>query len=1001
MWFGTQDGLNKYDGYKFTVYRNNKEDMNSLSNNMITCLCEDRNSDLWIGTATGGLNKYDRDNDKFISYIYDENNPDSISSNIVRSVFEDSDGILWIGTTYGGLNKFDREKNVFVRYNQIEGNTDGINIRSIRQITEDSAKNLWLATWNEGVVKFDRGKNRFISYKCKNNIVNSNRINSIFIDSRKNLWACTNEGLQNINMETGEITEYKYSENSPDGINSNFPSVILEDSTGTFWVATKDGGLNKFNYYTGKFTYYLNDKSDTKSIKSNSVYSLFEDNSGIIWIGTNGEGLCYFNVKKKSFPHYNNFQDDEGNSLGNKISCFCSENENTFWIGTMDSGLLKYEISEQKFTCYKNSEDDINSLNDDRVSALYYDGKNNLWIGTYGGGLNKLDLKEQKFKGFKRSADGSINSVSSNAVSSIISDKDGNLWLGTGDRGINKLDPDKEIFTYFLHEKDNENSISSDRIRTLLFDKEGNIWIGLDVGGLNKFDPSKDSFTNFNKSQSYKSTFKNNSITYLLEDSSRNIWIGTSGGGLFYYDRNKNEFFNYQEKDGLPNNFINAILEDDNGCIWISTNNGISRFDPVNNNFKNYDIRDGLQSNEFNHLSALKLKNGSLVFGGINGFNVFHPDDLKENEHIPQIEITDFQIFNKRVPIGEGDSPLKKAISETGELVLSYSDSVFSFEFAALDFNIPGKNQYAYKMEGFDKDWVYSGNRRFVTYTNLNPGEYIFRVKGSNNDGIWNEEGKSIKLTITPPFWKTIWFKSLSVITIAGLIRNRYVNKINEVNKEKKAQEDFTKRLIDTQEGDRKRIAGELHDSIGSDLLITKNKLQLSLKNNEDKESIVKDINEVTEILSSTINEVREISYNLHPYQIERLGLTKAIQSIIDRTAKSTALKFVSNVDILDKILKPETEISLFRIIQECINNIVKHSSAEEVIVNIKKGKDAVSIFISDNGKGFSMETVKANSDKHGFGLKGMKERVKLFNGKLEMTSSPGIGTDINITIPL
>ncbi|HMR41368.1 MAG TPA: two-component regulator propeller domain-containing protein [Ignavibacteria bacterium] len=1001
MWFGTQDGLNKYDGYKFTVYRNDPENINSISNNMITCLYEDNSGDLWIGTATGGLNKYDRENDCFINFMHDENDPDSLSSNIVRSVFEDSDGILWVSTTNGGINKFLRNKNIFKKYNPEENNTGDVYIHRVRQMVEDDDKNIWIATWGRGVIKFDRKADKFISYENKNNIVDSNRINSLFIDRYKKLWVCTNHGLQNLNMETGEIIEYTYIENSNDCISSNLVSTVFEDSNGTLWVGTKESGLDKFDRKNEKFKNYKQENNDNQSLCCDSVYSLYEDRSGILWIGTNGKGLSYFNIKKRSFSHYRDFRDDNGNIASNLISGICEQNKETLWFGTIDSGLIKYEIPKNKFTLFKHSDTDNNTLNDDRVTTIVCDEKENLWIGTYGGGLNKLNLKEEKFTSYKRSKDEHINSISANAVSSITVDKEGNIWLGTGDRGLNKFDPENEVFTNYYFDKDNKNGLSSDRIRFLYCDNEGKIWIGLDVGGLDKFDPAEGKFENFNDNPAFVKSIKNNSVYGICEDKKGRLWIGTSGGGLVCYDKIKNEFVNYQEKDGLPNNFINTVLEDDNGFIWVSTNNGLSRFDTERKLFRNYDERDGLQSNEFNHLSCLKLKNGSLIFGGVNGLNAFHPDDLIENKQIPQIAFTDFRIFNKNIPIGEKKSPLRKSINEIGELELNYRDSVFSFEFAALDFNIPGKNQYAYKMEGFDKGWVLSGNRRFVTYTNLNPGEYIFRVKGSNNDGIWNEKGVSLKIKITPPFWKTLWFKGIGLLAVAGAAAGFYKNKLKKIEKEQKAQTEFTKQLIEVQESDKKRISAELHDSIGNDLLITKNKIQLSLKNPGDSKSLVENLKEVSEIITDTLKDVREISYSLHPYQIERLGLSKAIKSISDRAGSSTGINFIFNSDNIDNILKPEVEINLYRIIQECINNIIKHSKADSVILNISRSENNLIILISDNGTGFILKKVKENTSDHGFGLKGISERIKLFNGKYELSSSPENGTEVKIKVPI
>ncbi|MEO8664758.1 MAG: triple tyrosine motif-containing protein, partial [Ignavibacteria bacterium] len=549
-------------------------------------------------------------------------------------------------------------------------------------------------------------------------------------------------------------------------------------------------------------------------------------------------------------------------------------------------------------------------------------------------------------------------------------------------------------------EKD-PSSISSNRIRIIFIDNEDIIWIGTDRGGLNKFDKTTESFSHYKNDADNQLSISENDIVSIFEDSKGSLWIGTMNAGLNKFNKKEETFKRFSHKDGLPNDSINGILEDHDGNLWISTNYGLTKFDPVKETFKNYDVRDGFQSNEFNPWASLKLKSGELAFGGVNGFNIFDPDDIKDNSYIPPVVFSDFQIFNKPVVISEKDSPLKKSILLEKEITLSYDDSVFSFEFASLDYSIPGKNQYAYAMVGFDKDWVYSGTRGFATYTNLNPGKYLFKVKGSNNDGVWNEKGSELKITITPPFWKTWWFKALGALTVAGTAGTIYQNKMNQIIKEKKAQEDFTKRLIDVQENDRKTIAEELHHSIGHDLLITKNKLLLSVKQPDDKELLLTNMNEVSDIISETLKDVREISYTLHPYQIERLGLSKAIQSIIDRVSKSTEINFITNIDTIDKILTPDIEISLYRIIQECINNIIKHSKAGEVILNINKGSNDISVLISDNGVGFNTSSLKSNSQKHGFGLAGIKERTKLFRGKFILDSEPGRGTTFTIKLPL
>lgn len=1005
MWFGTQDGLNRYDGYKFTVYKNVPGKKDSLSNNLIYCIYEDRAGNLWIGTTNGGLNKYDKEKDSFINFMHDPHDIHTISQNRVRAICEDHSGNLWIGTSFGGLNKFIPGENKFITYKKDPEDRYGLGSNSIHSIYEDKDKCLWIGTWGDGIKKYDASKNKFDSYKNVGDLTNPehhldmNRISSIIEDSNYDLWITTNHGLLKFDKKNQAYASYNHDKNNSNSISDNFTSQIFMDSSGIFWIGTRDGGLNKFDKDSENFTSYRNNKSDKWSISSNTIMSVYEDCSNIVWVGTFGEGIDTFSKQRKKIHHYYSKPGDENSISSNKVYCFCEDSNSNLWVGTADGGLNKFDFKKNIFIHYQNDPSDKNSISSDIITSVIEDKDGNFWIGTSGEGLNKFDAIEKKFYRYK-SNPSDKNSLCFDTVFCLAEDNDGIIWIGTAGKGLNKFDRINQKFTHYIYDPDNPSTLSAQRIRTILIDSHGDLWIGLDLGGLNKFNRADETFTHYKNDPLDENSLSDNDVLSIFEDSSGRLWIGTASGGLSYFDRQKNIFINYREKDGLPNDSVNGILEDNKKNLWISTNKGLTRFDPSEITFRNYDSSDGLQSDEFNPWAYLKLKSGQFAFGGINGFNIFDPDDIKDNMNIPKVIITNFQIFNKNVTISE-DSLLKKSITTTEQLLLSYKESVFSFEFASLDYNVPAKNQYAYLMEGFDKDWVYSGNRRFVTYTNLNPGEYKFRVKGSNNDGIWNDEGTSIGITITPPFWKTIWFKGLSALAVAGAAGGIYRNKLNQIRKEKAAQEEFTKTLLETQESERKRISASLHDSIGHELLITKNKLLLTLKYPDDKDAMLQDVNDVSEILSSTINEVREIAYNLHPYQLERLGLSKAIQSIIDRATKSTNIQFISNIDIIDKILNPDAEISLYRVIQECVTNIIKHSEADEVLVNLNKSPNNISIIISDNGKGFNMNKVNSSKDKHGFGLKGMKERLKFFNGKLEIESIPGKGTHIKMLVPI
>lgn len=995
LWIGTQDGLNRYDGYKFTVFKKNPHDKNSISNNYITCLFEDRDGYLWAGTSGGGLSRYDNRTNRFVNFMHQESNPSSISINQIRSVLEDSKNNFWVGTSTGGLNRFMKFENEFIHYECNPDDPDCIKSNSIRCIFEDSRKNLWFGTWGEGLKRYEHSTGKFIDYKnYSTNEPNANRINSIFEDSSGNIWLATNLGLNKLNESEKTFREYKKDDNT--GLSDNLVSSIFEFEPGIFLVGTRTGGLNLFNEAEEKFTSVQFSEKKFSGISSNSIMQIFECRSGNIWIAMHGGGLNKFSRIQKKIMHICQ-NDEEGNELkSNRIFSLYEDNKGILWIGTNDEGLHKYDrkcnlISQFSFNGKK--------LTDMNISFIGENSKGELLVGTQLGGLNIVNFTEGNITVYKFET-GNVKSLSHNYITSVI-EEDNCLWVSTYGGGLNKIDLVNNEIKHYRHNPENEKSLGSDRIRTMIKTSDGSYWLGLDTGGLNRFIPERESFIRYVHNEDDSNTLSGNDVLVLYEDSKNRFWIGTSGDGLNLFDIDKEKFSRYSMLDGMPNNTIYGILEDDCGNIWLSTNNGISKFDLSKNIFRNFDEKDGFQGNEFNQSAYLKLRSGELAFGGQNGLNIFDPEKISDNEHIPAVVITGLQIFNKDAGIPGKDSPLKETINFTKEINLTFRESVFSFEFSALDFTMPEKNKYAYKMEGFEKNWNFSGSRRFATYTNLNPGSYVFRVIGSNNDGVWNGIGTSVKVNISPPFWKTIWFKGFSALMLMGIAGGFYKRRINQIKKEQDAQSLFTRKLIETQEDERKRIAAELHDSLGHDLLITKNKLLLTAKNPDANESILNDVNEVTEIISGAIQNVREISYSLHPYQIERLGFTKAIASIIERVNKNTNIRIYSSLDDADKMLPPEIEINLYRIVQEIMNNIVKHSGATEALLNMNKSDKNISIFISDNGNGFDVDTIMNKKSGSGFGLKGMLERVKLIGGTLELNSSPRSGTEIKLTVYL
>lgn len=1010
MWFGTLDGLNKFDGYDFTVYKHSPADSNSLSANSIWSLCEDTRGVIWIATVAQGLNRFDPKTGRFARFYHHVNDSASLSDNRVRAIFEDRDGNLWIGTRDGGLNRFDRKTETFVRYTHDPQNPNSVSDNHIRCIMQASNGMLWIGTGRGGINQFDPATSHFIHYKHDPDSPRSlshNHVESIYQDRQGVIWVGTyGGGLDKLDLSTkensdgdadGEVSfrHYQHVPNDPATLSDNTIEAIFEDHTGTLWVGTASGGLNKFERQSERFYRYLNDLNDQASISHNNIETIYEDRTNNLWIGTWGGGINKIDRKPQKFLHYKHKPFNENSLSHNYVRAVHEDASGALWIGTSEGGLDRLDRQSGEVSHYKNDPDDPATLSSNDVRAIWEDRSGTAWVGTYGGGLNKMNSQSEAFIHYKHDPR-NPNSLGNNYVWTIYEDATGILWLGTSG-GLDKFDPTTGIFKHYKADSKKTNSLSHNIVRCIYEDRSGVLWVGT-YGGFNKFDPQSETFVHYRHHPAYSNSLSNNSVMTVYQDSAGIFWLGTLGGGLNRFDPRTERFEHYTENDGLPNSFVHAILEDNSGCMWLSTNKGIAKFDPrqaPGQQFRNYDVTDGLQSNEFNVGAAFKNDRGELFFGGINGLTIFDPEKMKDNPNIPSVVLTGFRIFN-------WEAKFDTSIFYIKEIELSYKERFFSFEFAALDFTNPMKNQYAYMLEGFDSDWIHCGNRRFASYTNLDPGVYVFHVKGSNNDGVWNETGASVAIRISPPFWDTWWFKGLMTVFIIGALALIYNNRVQTLKKEKIAQQKFSKQLIEVQEKERKRIASELHDSLGQNLLIIKNLIYQQIHSDPGRQKTVGDLEQISSLASQSINEVREISYNLHPHQIDRLGLTKAIESIVNKVSQSSEIEFLAEIDNIDRLFPKAVEINIYRIIQEGINNLVKHSDATSAVIKVSRADGFLIISIRDDGRGFDARSPRIDrAENQGFGLTGISERVKMLDGRFNVDSAPGRGTTLKVEIPI
>jgi two-component system sensor histidine kinase ChiS len=769
IWIGTEDGLNKYDGYDFTIYRPKQDNKFSISNPRILSIVEDNYGNLWIGTNGGGLNKYDRNYDRFYAYLPKANDSLSIAGTIVHCILPCSNDELWIGTE-NGLSLFNVKTNQFtdpqLLYPAISI-LSGICVNSLVSYNNTT----WIGT-AQGLFRLDRDKktlNHFNKRPLDNLSLPGNNVTTLLIDNNRNLVVGTETGLARMDQNTGLFEQLDLSNKSGNSDNFNNIKALLQDKEGNLWIGTFGNGLYVWLVQTESFINFSYDYNNPYSLKNNEVLSLYEDFSGIIWVGTNG--IDIYNPKKEKFVLYDYVPYSREKLVFRNIHPIYQDAFGVLWIGSKTDGLHILDRAGKSYTRWMHDPAVINGLSSSRIRAIKEYPEGVLWIGTEDQGVNKVYLdgnrRPIRFKHYKHQPD-DPNSITSNKVYAFFTDDSGKLWIGT-DNGLTIMDIDAEKFTRYLPDKNDPNSLSNTTVYAIYGDKAGNIWLATDFG-INRYDPATGGFIHYIHNETDENSVIHNEILCFHEDSRSNILIGTYGKGLDKFDPVNNKFTHFKDFQKLSTAVIYGILEDEKGNFWMSTNNGILEFKTETGDIKQFSIEDGLQSNEFNGTSYFKSNNGEMFFGGQYGFNSFFPQEVIIDSIPPKIILSDLQVLNVSVVSGD-DSPISKHINEAKEITLNHKQNNFTLYFSALHFANPALNNYKYKLEGFDDDWINVGTKRFVSYTNLPYKAYTFRVIASNSDGIWNTEGLTVKIRVRPPFWSTIWFRILmGIILIWGII---------------------------------------------------------------------------------------------------------------------------------------------------------------------------------------------------------------------------------------
>jgi len=745
------------------------------------------------------LTRYDSDRDVFINYTHDENDAGSLSSNFVWSVLVDSNDDLWVATN-GGLDKYDMVKKEFIHYRHDPDASNSISHNKATMVIEANDGFLWVSTYGGGLNKLDPEKGTFINYSHNEQdprSLGNDLIWSLYEDKNGTLWVGTEGGLDKFDPKTETFTHYRHDEKDPGSLSGIPVTSIFRDSREKLWVGTSEHGLNLHEPRTDTFQRFQKDQDDPHSLADDAVWNIYEDVNGTLWIAT-FNGVDRFDNAGVRFDHYQHYPGNPDSLSTDAVQAFCGDSSGMLWIGTRGGGLNCFDPVKQTFTHYFHDQDNPASSSNNTVLDIVQAPDGAFWIGT-GAGLDRFDPQRKLATRYQNNPNDQCT-LGRGAVRAMNFAPDGALWIGLHGGGVCRFDPDSGIFTRFMPEKNNPNSLISEWITAILVDASGRIWVGTEAG-LSILNPGPGVFTNFLPDVNDPHSLSDNCIHTIYQDEQEAIWIGTNQG-LNQFNENSENFTVFTANDGLAGDIVVSVISDNRGFLWIGTNNGLSKFDSQKETFRNYDIRDGLQGNQFKRNAVYKSPDGELFFGGVNGFNSFFPDKITDNSDIPPVFLTDFQLFNQTVGIG-GDSPLRRHINVAKQITLTHAQSVFTFKFAALNYQYPQKNQYAYMMKGFDKDFTYIDNTvPHANYSNLDPGEYTFKVKGSNNDGVWNEQGTSLKIKILPPWWETTWFRILFLAGLAGLIGAIYQWRLSTVNAHR--------RQLELEIKERKQVEAEL-----------------------------------------------------------------------------------------------------------------------------------------------------------------------------------------------
>jgi ligand-binding sensor domain-containing protein/signal transduction histidine kinase len=977
IWFGAMVGLRRYDGYHFKEYRHDPGNPNGLSGNTISALYKDSSGKLWIGTDTG-LDQYNPTTDRITHYASDPR-----TTGIDGPVFDinqDRKGTIWLATTRG-LCRLDPATGRTVRYQHEPSDSSSVMDSQVKSTFEEKDGTFWVAM-RTGLDIFDRDKGKVTRHFP---VPSENRRTSLFEDHAGVLWAIlsASNGLAVVDRRTNRVTQYSFKDNS-----EHFSGVgaIHEDGDGTLWLGTRSNGLLKLDRNRKEFVRYRNDPSDPDSLSADQVSALFEDREGNIWVATPA-GVDRFSRRHLPFRTYRHEPDNPNSLDGGLPQSVFEDSRGILWVGAL-TALNRIDRRTGRFTFYRGSgpgslSGPFESIAEDRTGSL--------WFGSGSEGLNRFDERTGRFKAYRHNP-ADPHSLSQDNVASLLVDHKGILWAGTMD-GLNAFDPETERFRVYR-----ASAVGPNHYRVMAEDSQGTLWLGTLSSGLHHLEPATGQFTIYRHQTEVAGNLSSDLVNAICIDHSGIIWVGTQSG-LNRFDPATRTFTIYDERDGLPSNNVNGILEDERGNLWLGTSNGLSRFDPRGKTFVNYDASDGIPRNDFYGKTAgWKSPSGEMFFNSYGGVLAFFPEKVVDNSYIPSVALTDFQLFGKPAPIG-GDSPLQQSITVTNSLTLTHTQNVFSLEFSVLSYANPERNRFRYKLEGLETGWnEVPGTHRLVTYTTLPAGDYVLRVQGATNRGVWNDKGVALRLRILPPWWSTWWFRSLAAALVLLSLGSVHHFRLQNIERR------FNMRL-EERVGERTRIARELHDTLLQSFQGLMLRFQVAYDEIPARPAEArKTLGNALDLAAQAITDGRDAVQGLRSSRIERNDLAQAIgslgQELASHETNSNRVESFVDVEGTPRDVHPILRDEIYRIAGEALRNAFRHAHARRLQVAIEYGERQFRLRVRDDGKGIDPELVGKQGRAGHWGLAGMRERAVRIGGNLEIRSQRESGTEVELSIP-